>query len=557
LSSAVEIASSPDGSHACALQDGGVMCWGSNGVGQLGDGTRVDSANPVNVAGLGGEAVTLGVGAQHACTLLNTGSIQCWGSNSHGQLGIDLSTPGDVDGLLGALTSVSAGGAHSCALTGAGGVKCWGYNIAHQLGDGHACGDICPAAVDVVGLRSGVTSIEAGWFFTCVITDAGGLKCWGSNYNGQLGNGSQASSSVPVDVVGLSSGVAAVVGGGFSACALTTAGAVKCWGSQYGNTPQDVAGLQSGVADLAAGTFNTCAVTSSGAVMCGFAGGPASPPTVVPGMESGMTKVSVGDAHVCAITAGGGVKCQGENLDGQLGNGTTGVGGGPAVDVLGVSNVLDISVGAFYSCALTTAGAVHCWGSNAQGQIGIGVLNTIEPVAQPVTSLDHGVVAMDAATGGSHNCALAEAGGVTCWGWNPFGQLGNGVGTGLAPSYVPIDSDSDNCSDGREMGNSAALGGERDPLYSWDFFDVPTGGATLARDESITIGDVAQEVLRFGTSGDGNADPLNAPPSSGYHTAYDRGGVAGENHWDQAPPNGSITVSDIVAVVGQFGHTCA
>jgi hypothetical protein len=139
------------------------------------------------------------------------------------------------------------------------------------------------------------------------------------------------------------------------------------------------------------------------------------------------------------------------------------------------------------------------------------------------------------------------------------------------PNGSDPDDDNDGCTDARENAANALQGGQRSPHSLWDFFDVPTG-PSLQRDGAVTAADLASIVARFGASDfgvgdfDRGSDPFSTPdppvtPSGArenYHPAYDRGGaLPGQQAWDQSPPNGSITASDLAVVAAQFGHSCA
>ena len=256
--------------------------------------TTSTPAAPVDVSGLTSGAVAVSAGSYHTCALTSGGGVKCWGGNSRGQLGnnnapTDSALPVDVSGLTSGVAAVR-GGLHTCALTSGGGVKCWGYNQYGQLGNNYAPTDSA-APVDVSGFTSGVAGVSTGNLHTCALTSGGGAKCWGNNSQGQLGNNASNPTAAPVDVAGLTSGVAAVSATGYQTCALTTGGGVKCWGNNlYGQ-------LGNNASNLSAAPVN------------------------VLGLASGAAAVSVGDYHTCALTSGG-VKCWGNNEGGQLGDTT-------------------------------------------------------------------------------------------------------------------------------------------------------------------------------------------------------------------------------------------
>jgi alpha-tubulin suppressor-like RCC1 family protein len=357
----------------------------------------------------GDKVVAVATGYVHTCAVTAAGGAQCWGANGSGQLGngtnADSSKPVDVIGLESGVVAIAAGGEHSCALTRAGAVKCWGLNSGGQLGNGTNLDSSRP--VDVIGLTSGVTAIAAGAGWDCALTSAGGVRCWGWNAYGQLGNGLTQNSSTPVAVKGLASGVRAISANNLHGCALTIAGRVKCWGSiSIGDVP---------------------AKTDSDV------------PVDVPGFGAGDKAVATGGLHACAITGAGGVRCWGTNGEGELGNGSRTDSAIP-VAVSGLSKgVTGLAVGSTYDylpthiCALTSAGGVMCWGPNGSGQLGNGARrDSSRPV--PVSGLTSGVTAV--AVGGSHTCAITQAQRVKCWGANSNGQLGNGTKT---DSATPVD----------------------------------------------------------------------------------------------------------------------
>src|SRR5260221_2745035 len=132
---------------------------------------------------------------------------------------------------LSGVARVAGGYVHTCALTTGGGVKCWGRNDHGNLGDGTLTDRAAP--VDVVGLASGISAIDAGEFHTCVLTIGGAVKCWGQNDHGQLGDGTLTDRRSPVNVSGLASGVGPVAPPHSHTWALSSAGGRETFGTNY------------------------------------------------------------------------------------------------------------------------------------------------------------------------------------------------------------------------------------------------------------------------------------------------------------------------------------
>ncbi len=484
---------------------------------------------------------------------------------------------GRADGT--AVVSIYAAWTHTCAATSLGDVACWGDNGWRQLGDGTDIYRTLPVKATV--LPSAATGVAAGYGHTCALVPTQRVVCWGLNLEGQLGNGEQGQvESTPVGVAGLTTEVLRVVAGVGHSCALTVASGVLCWGDddqgELGNgepqedepLPSQVGGLTGGVIDISAWLEHTCAVTDAGSVVCwgdngnGQLGDGTSgigqirtSPVAVQGLDSPAVDVAAGGGHTCALLTQGSVRCWGSNYSGQLGNGTT-VDSSLPVNVSGLpSDVTAVAAGLAHTCALTAGNGVWCWGWNEYGQLGDGTTTTPRysgrslPVR--VEELGDGVVELTA--GALITCALHSDGRAKCWG----GPVGDGTLEARTTPVEPLfDLDRDGCADFHEEGADPRHGGLRNPKSFWDFFDTPD--AANARDRAVTVNDLARIVARFGSTGDPAIDPLSAPPASGYHPAFDRSPPGGGGDaWDAGPANGAVGADDIAAAVAQFGHTCA
>jgi alpha-tubulin suppressor-like RCC1 family protein len=486
--------------------DGTVWAWGSNLNGQLGDGTTTNRLIPVQVKGEGGvghltDVKAIAAGEYHSMALESNGTVWAWGTNYYGQIGNGENgsddnyadavqpTPVKVMGLSN-VSAIAAGVNHSLALKKDGTVWAWGLNYYGQLGDGTTVDK--NTSVQIKGL-SNVAAIAAGDFYSFAVKKDGTVWAWGSNLNGQLGDGTKTDSFTPVRVKGEGgkgnlTGVTSMSGGAGHSLALKKDGTVWAWGfngfGQLGDgtktdslTPAPVKG-EGGkgnlthVKALVAGTdaYHSLALKKDGTVWAwgyneyGQLGDGAATPSVSSltpvqvkgeggkGNLTGVTSMAGGVYHSLALTSDCTVLAWGINWSGQLGDGTTAQRNAP-VKVAGeddgdfalCSPVTTLTAGCSHSLALDGSGNVWSWGRNNNGQLGDGTkTNRRMPVPVLVKDID-GLTPLSGVTqfaaGGAHSLALKDNT-VLAWGWNSFGQLGDGTKTSRhMPVQVKVKGD--------------------------------------------------------------------------------------------------------------------
>ena len=396
------------GSHSCAIYNLGTpYCWGDNSDGQLGTGDGINHSRPypVNISGIPAGYVfkQISAGFFHTCAVAglsgsdSSDAIYCWGKNDRGQLGLGVAdstlvtVPTAVTNPVGLVAKkVSAGFAHTCAIYGASGnnasnvAYCWGNNDEGQLGDGSGVYDTTsqtfttlptsyysPHAVLTTQMSGSVMDISAGAMSSCASTSAG-LFCWGAGGSGQLGDGDINSSSSPALTVSSGNSTASV--GWFYGCAIIS-GAMNCWGD---NTSGQL------------GTGNNTS-TLIGVPVTSFGG-------------SIVKQIATGYAHSCAITGdtsddtNDALYCWGENADGQILNGTTGVSTNmpEAADLYNVPSGYipkKVATGWAHTMAIYSlpdnqvSGEVYGCGDNSSGQVGDNTTNSCD-IMVPIDTTD-------------------------------------------------------------------------------------------------------------------------------------------------------------------------
>lgn len=355
--------------HSLAVcSNNSAQSWGWNSYNQLGNGSTISSATPVQINNLTG-VLAVASGIRHNLALKNNGQVYAWGDNSWGQLGTGNNLPSSVPVQVTALNNIIAvsTGAHSSyALKNDGTLWAFGWNLFGQLGNGSNTDSNVP--VQVTGL-TGIISIQAGSFFVLALKNDGTVWSWGSNTSGQLGYGNFNDSNIPLQVSNLT-GVSQLAAGYSFSLALKTDGSV--WG--FGDNSDG---------QLGNGTFAVSNIPVQASI-------------------SGVTKIACGYRHALAIQNNGSVMSWGLNNLGQLGNGSTSFNSNIPVQVSGnLTGSIQIAAGESHSMILLNNGTLWTFGNNFYGQLGSNTLvNSNIPVqvinlCQVLTTVSETVIDID------------------------------------------------------------------------------------------------------------------------------------------------------------------
>ena len=501
--------------HSCALMGNGkVYCWGRGNNGQLGNNSYRSSNIPKVVKGMNGKGVLSGItqisgGRFHTCALSQNSKIFCWGNGENGRLGNGSYQESKIPTLVVTRNSgtipfkrekknnnkkISVGDNYACAIKSNKQILCWGYRTLGQLGDGKNSKSRTPVVVvnaNGSGPLTQMKQISSGPSHTCATKVRGGVLCWGSGQDGQLGHGEYEDSNIPVFVKNLDGikdlrGTQQVSAGYEHACALKNNRTVLCWGrgssGTLGNGTKETSsipvrvvgtenkGLLNKIIQISAGDWHTCAVNNQGEVFCwgfgnyGILGNNKTKNSSFPvrvntvgGMNKNVEQVNSGGSHSCALTYDGHVFCWGKGTYGQLGDGLN-RGGSlrisaipiAVVDVSGdkkLNNIEQISLGFEHSCAMKRSGQAFCWGGGTYGQLGDGHFTYVQTRPVAITNMKGNLAlknVKEIASGEAHSCTLQDNGKVLCWGSGEGGQLGNkNSGDVSTPQYV-LDSTESN-----------------------------------------------------------------------------------------------------------------
>ncbi len=427
---------------SCAIDtDAHLWCWGHNGYGQVGDGTMTSRLAPLQIGDARWRDVAMA--SLHTCGIQDDGTLWCWGDDNSAPIPdpallVGSSVPVQVGTeTWRSLATVIDG---ICGITTAGRLRCWGSNRKHQLGIGDALRIEEPTAVLLAGEDvDDWVQLEGGAFAACAVRETGDAWCWGSSERGELAS-EEPVLVVPQRIVHPDDDRWASVSVGIAnACFVDTKHRAWCAGansfSQLGNggtsprTPTPPApDVPANV--VAAGDHITCTIRDT-VLSCGGKGpyyqigdGAALSRRKLVSLDGEWAAVSEGYEHTCGVRVTGAVACWGTDRNENLGNGA---GQSPAlvpVPVMTTRVFVSIDAGSYFTCGVDSTRALVCWGDNSNGQLGANV--TAATSAVPVAVITSQATTWAAVSAGfAHACGITSAGIVRCWGDNRSGQLGD------------------------------------------------------------------------------------------------------------------------------------
>jgi alpha-tubulin suppressor-like RCC1 family protein len=433
--------------HTVALKpDGTLWAWGQNVYGQLGDETTTNQQAPRKI---GAGFASVAAGYQHTVAVKTDGTLWAWGHNALGQLGDGTTTQQMSPRQIGSgFASVAAGEYHTAAVKSDGTLWTWGSNAQGQLGDGTTTRQVSPRQIG-----NGFTSVAAGAYHTVALKKDGTVWAWGYNFYGQLGDGTTVNRFSPRQV---GNGFAAVAANGNHTLAQKPDGTQWAWGNNYhgqlgdGITLHQAAPKQvgTGFASFAVGEYHTVGVKTDKTLWAwgqnahGQLGDGTTINQYAPKqIGTGFVAVAAGSQHTVGLKSDGTLWAWGSNDSGQLGDGTTTSRSTPMQIGTGFASV---EAGSQSTVAVKIDGTVLAWGSSPNGKSAGGTMaQRNAPVkvgsgqGRPATSREVGSGFASVAAGARHKVGLKPDGTLWAWGYNHFGQLGDGGGNKVVPSPIP------------------------------------------------------------------------------------------------------------------------
>ena len=408
---------------AFELQNSIVKDWGLNGNGQLGLGDLTSKLVPTTLAGFN-DITQFGGGFQHSVALRSDGTVLTAGDDTHGQLGDGtigggnrttfgqvVLAPGGAN--LSGIVAVSGGGQHSLALKSDGTVWAWGRNINGQLGNGANMNSAVPVQVGagIAAFNTHVVAVSAGTSHSLALTDDGKVWAWGFNNNGQLGDGTTTSSTVPIQVK------------------------VSAGGAQLSNIEQ----------------------------------------------------ISAGEDDSVALTSGGLVLVWGCNMFGEVGDNTTTNAPYPTqtTNTL-MGTIVQISAGTYHNVAVNTLGDVYAWGQGGFGQIGDNnTADALVPRKSGTTGAPLANIVRIEAHDAYQTLARRFDGTLFVWGTNFNGPIGNGTTTNQT---TPLNISGAAGTGGNLGTNIAVFGAGRETSFAATLPEIATpAGANTLRGDNFSV----------------------------------------------------------------------